>query len=551
MVALARAAEIEARLDGLGTANAVVTWDTHPRTVIIRMAAWRRRCRPGSRTAPRRHCVEQRPAARAKVVLDARDHPRRQPRRPAAELRAAGRPSRSAPCRRWTGPDQQSPPNGRTPPVTDGSPIAAPQGGFRVSGHLTRSPRRRGVLHGSCQYTGFRAVPREQLVREARTRSCRGRSGRPRPSLHAKVTGWCPRCTLPPPGYQPPYSPPRRRHTVDLVAGRTAERLFVGQCRVELGRGPAAAADRRPAGPEGHSKPRASPARPRRHALMTSCAVSRVDTGPHRGYRRGWSPGTVGSGPARALDHGRYAPNPSSTGLGKVPVCPSMAKNASGKGNAAHHRAEDVTLIPLRRQPVPLPLSQPRSTTCRLLTALARAGVHLVRHGRRADLAQSEAARWPVRGRPSAGWCARTTTDRRPTAPAPDSTSVQRPRVHLTDGGETSVNPRNLATRLSRSASREASPPKVCPARCPSAPDAAQRVPVDQLAQPVHDQGLLGGRGEPFAQGGGLRRDVVRPAGHHQVAVQRGCWVSWPPPRRRARTPVPATAGSAAARRSR
>ncbi len=52
--------------------------------------------------------------------------------------------------------------------------------------------------------------------------------------------------------------------------------------------------------------------------------------------------------------------------------------------------------------------------------------------------------------------------------------------------------------------------------------DSAQRVAVDQLAQSSQrDQGLLRGRGEPFAQRGGLRGDVVTAAGHHQVAVGR------------------------------
>ena len=53
--------------------------------------------------------------------------------------------------------------------------------------------------------------------------------------------------------------------------------------------------------------------------------------------------------------------------------------------------------------------------------------------------------------------------------------------------------------------------------------DAAQRVPVDQVVEPlVRDQQFLGGRGEPLAQRGGLRGDVVRPAGQHQVGVLDG-----------------------------
>ena len=53
--------------------------------------------------------------------------------------------------------------------------------------------------------------------------------------------------------------------------------------------------------------------------------------------------------------------------------------------------------------------------------------------------------------------------------------------------------------------------------------DAAQRVAVEQPVDPlVRDQQLLGHRGEPLAQGGHLRGDVVRPRGDRLVGVAGG-----------------------------
>ena len=86
-----------------------------------------------------------------------------------------------------------------------------------------------------------------------------------------------------------------------------------------------------------------------------------------------------------------------------------------------------------------------------------------------------------------------------------------------------SVKPRNSAIRRSSSASRDGVAVEQVEhvlRGAHRALDAAQRVAVDQLAQPgQRDQHLLGRRREPLAQRRRLRRDVVAAAGHHQVAV--------------------------------
>ncbi len=53
--------------------------------------------------------------------------------------------------------------------------------------------------------------------------------------------------------------------------------------------------------------------------------------------------------------------------------------------------------------------------------------------------------------------------------------------------------------------------------------DAAQRIAIQQLLEPLdRDQHLVGDGGEPFAERGGLGRDVVGPAGHHRGLVLGG-----------------------------
>ena len=59
--------------------------------------------------------------------------------------------------------------------------------------------------------------------------------------------------------------------------------------------------------------------------------------------------------------------------------------------------------------------------------------------------------------------------------------------------------------------------------RADRALDAAQRVAGDQLLEALEgDQQLLGRRGEPLAERGGLRGDVVRATGDDEVIVLRG-----------------------------
>ena len=103
---------------------------------------------------------------------------------------------------------------------------------------------------------------------------------------------------------------------------------------------------------------------------------------------------------------------------------------------------------------------------------------------------------------------------------------VQRPRIHLPHTVEHRGEPEEF-----RDAALEVSQPTQVTVEqiehvLPGAHrtlDTAQRVPGKELADTGDcDQGLLGRRGEPLTQGGGLGGDVVAAACHHQVPVKHG-----------------------------
>ena len=159
--------------------------------------------------------------------------------------------------------------------------------------------------------------------------------------------------------------------------------------------------------------------------------------------------------------------------------------------------------------------------------ALAAAAVHLVGHGRRADLAGTEAlgGQLLARHQPDGEWRGRP--GRRPPAPARVTTSRSSERGYTWPTlVSTASNPRCSAMRRSSRSRRSASPSSrssMVLLGADRALDPPQRVAGEQVVDPVQRlEELLAGVGEALAEGGGLRRDVVGAAGHHQVGVLGG-----------------------------
>lgn len=203
-----------------------------------------------------------------------------------------------------------------------------------------------------------------------------------------------------------------------------------------------------------------------------------------------------------------------------------MAKKAVRQCHSAHHRAEDVALVPLRTRQLGGHRRVSAQHHLQAVDPFAAAGVHLVRHRRRADLARRESlGDQLVAGHQPNGVRHR----RRPRAQLHQRRNhvvVQRSRIHLPDAGQNRCETQELGDaplefgELGRVAVQQV---EHVLRRAHRSLDAAQRIPVDQLAQPgQRDQRLLGRRGESLAERGGLGGDIVAASGHHQVAIGDG-----------------------------
>lgn len=194
--------------------------------------------------------------------------------------------------------------------------------------------------------------------------------------------------------------------------------------------------------------------------------------------------------------------------------------------DAAHHGAGDVALVPLVARQLPGHRRVAAQDDHEAVDALAGAGVHLVRHRGRADLARLEALgdelvpghqtdRLGGRGRRGRELYERG-----------DDLVVEGARVDLADRGE-----RLREAQVARDALLQLVELRRVAAEqvqhvlrgADGALDAAQRVAGEQLLDPgVRDEQLVGGGREALAEGRGLRRDVVRAARDHQLAVLIG-----------------------------
>ena len=235
---------------------------------------------------------------------------------------------------------------------------------------------------------------------------------------------------------------------------------------------------------------------------------------------------------------------------------PVQGEEGVRQGDPADHRVGHVPLVPLRPGQLPGHAGVAAQQHQHPVDPLGAARVHLVRHGRRADLAGLETLggqlgpghqpdRGGQRGRRGGQ------LDQRG-----EHVEVQRAGVHLPDAGQRG----GEAEVLGHRGLQRGQPVGVAVEQVEHvlrgahrALDPAQRVPGLQLLQPrVGDQHLVGRRREPLAQGGGLGGDVVAAPGQHQFGVLGGA-PGQPGQHRDRAVPdvLAATAGSAAARRSR
>ena len=197
-----------------------------------------------------------------------------------------------------------------------------------------------------------------------------------------------------------------------------------------------------------------------------------------------------------------------------------------GQRNPAHHRAEHVALIPLRPSKFRGPRSIATQHHLESIDAFAAAGVHLVWHGGGSDLSRGEALGGQfVAGHQPDGVRQR----RRPGAElhqCRDHVVVQRARIHLAHA----VEDRGEAEEFGHSPLEFGEPRSIAVKQVKHvlggahrALDTAQWIAVDEFADAAQgDERLLSRRGEPLAQCGGLRSDIVAAAGHHHIPVGRG-----------------------------
>ena len=219
------------------------------------------------------------------------------------------------------------------------------------------------------------------------------------------------------------------------------------------------------------------------------------------------------------------APNSSSDGQGGLEQAVEGEERV-GQRDPAHDRARHVALVPLVAGQLADHRGVPAQDHEEAVDPLGRAGVHLVRHRRRPDLARPEALghqlvaghqpdRGGERGRPGAEL-----------DECREHVEVERAGVDLAHAGEDGreaemVGDRRLepgelvlvaveqVEHVLRGADR--------------ALDAAQRIAGEQVVEATHrDEQFVGDGGEPLAERGRLRGDVVRAARHHQRVVLTG-----------------------------
>ena len=188
-----------------------------------------------------------------------------------------------------------------------------------------------------------------------------------------------------------------------------------------------------------------------------------------------------------------------------------------GQRHPPHHRAGDVALVPL----VPGQLTDHGDVAAQdhrqPIDALAGAGVHLVGHGGAADLPLLEPLRDQFETRHQADGGGHVRRGRGGLRQGGDDVVVEATRIHLSRGGENGLETQlggDPAFQLGQPACVAAEEVEHVLGGSDRPLDPARRVAGDELLQsPVRHQQLVGGGGEPFAQGGDLGRDVVGTTG--------------------------------------
>jgi len=207
-------------------------------------------------------------------------------------------------------------------------------------------------------------------------------------------------------------------------------------------------------------------------------------------------------------------------------VHPVGGEEGVGQRDPAHDRAADVALVPLVAGHCTEHGHVALEDALEADDALTGPGVHLVGHGRGADLTGDEAlggevvAGHQAKGRGQAGRAGRRLGQRG------DHFVVQRPGVHLTHAGERRGEAEVAPDGLLQAVQGLGVPPEQVELVLGGAHRPLQAPQGQVTGQGVHPseraQDLLAGVGEALAQRRHLGRDVVAPTGERQVVVLEG-----------------------------
>ena len=280
-----------------------------------------------------------------------------------------------------------------------------------------------------------------------------------------------------------------------------------------------------------------------------------ADTRPHGGHEHGRRREERQVAVQLAGDHGGVGAELVEHGQERL-VEAVEGEEGVGQRDPAHHGVGDVALVPLRPGQLADHARVAAQQHRQPVDPLGGTGVHLVRHGRAADLARPEALGDELMARHQPDRRGERRRARGELHERGDDVEVERAGVDLADAVEHAGEAEVLGDAAfeigeAGGIAVEEVEHVLCGAH--RALDPAQRVAGAQVLQPVvGDEQLVGGAREALAERGGLGGDVVAAPGHHQLGVLGGA----ARPGGRGRRPcgracAPGRAGSAAARRSR